>query len=166
MPDGLRVNADDYRRFFEKTKGLDKKVRNQVRRRIRDSARLVAPKIVREGAEPLPDRGGLEAAVVAKAGTPTTSQTSTGVRMVLGRKKGPQIGRMNLGQLRHPVFWVWWQKKSGEWVLSDPNVRKSWKWVDQKIPADGWTEAFEKHAPEIREAVRREMVQILRELEV
>ncbi len=165
MPDGLRVNADDYRRFFEKTKGLDKKVRNQVRKRIRESARLIAPTIVREGAEPLPSGGGLSAAVAA-GGKPTISQTSSGVRMVLGKKKGPQIGRMNDGELRHPVFYVWHQKKSGEWILSDPDDRKSWKWVPQHVPVGTFTAAFKDHSKEVREAVRKEMVQILRELKV
>lgn len=164
MADGLKVNADDYRRFFEKTKGLDKRIRNGVRKRIRESARVIAPKIVAEGVEPLPSGGGLAANIVAKSGGPTVSQTSTGVRMVLGRRKGPQIGRMNAGQLRHPVFFVWHQLKSGEWVLSDPNIRKSWKWVNQTIPAGTFTDAFETHADEVREAVHKEMVTILKEL--
>lgn len=166
MADGLRVHADDYREFFEKTKGLDKRVRNGVRKRIRESAKRVAPKIVRDGAEPMPDRGGLEANIIAKSGGPTISQTSTGVRMVLGRKKGPQIGRMNLGQLRHPVFNVWWMKKSGQWVYSDPKLRFTWWWVDQKIPAGTFTEAFEKNSDEVRDAVVKEMHTILKELKV
>lgn len=145
MADGLRVNADEFTAFAAKTKGLDRKVRNQVRKRIRESVRDFGPDIIKEGAEPLPDRGGAESAVVSKGARPTVTQTSTGIRLVLGKKKGPQIGRMNEGNLRHPVF--------GRKV-----------WVDQSVPSGSWTEAAEKRLPEIRDAVAKEMDEILKEL--
>jgi hypothetical protein len=145
MADGLRINAAEYVRFAALVKTFDRKVRNGIRKRIRESARAFGPEIVQEGAEPLPDRGGVEAAVVAKGRAPTVAQTSTGVRLVLGKKKGPQIGRMNEGNLRHPVF----------------GRRKAW--VDQPVPAGSWTAAAEARLPKLRDAVRAEMESILKE---
>jgi len=162
----FRVHDDDYEAFYRKTKDLDKKVRTRVRKRIAQSARTIAPKIVTEGADGLPSGGGLAANVVAKSGGPTISQKSTGVVLLLGRKKGPQIGRMDKGQLRHPAFMVWWQKKSGQWVFSDPKLRFTWKWVDQKIPAGTFTKAALDHQDEIRDSVADEMTTILKELKV
>lgn len=146
MADGLRINAEEYVAFAAKLKTMEPKIRNGVRKRIRESAKAFGPEIVREGAEPLPDRGGVEAAVVAKGRAPTVAQTSTGVRLVLGKKKGPQIGRMNEGNLRHPVF----------------GQRKAW--VNQPVPAGSWTAAADARLPELREAVRKEMESILKEL--
>lgn len=145
MPDGLKINADDYAAFFAKTNGLDRKLKLRVRRRIRESARKIAPKVIAEGAEPLPSGGGLNANVAAKGRNPTVRQNAAGALVVLGRKKGPQIGRMNAGQLRHPVF----------------GTRK---WVEQTIPAGTWTKAIKDHEPEIQTAVRKEMLAILKEL--
>lgn len=162
----FRVNVRDFEAFAKKTKDVDKKTRTKIRKRLSTAARALAPKIVAEGAEPMPDGGGLEANIVAKSGGPTLKYTSTGVSLVLGRKKGPQIGRMNKGQLRHPVFDIWWQKKSGQWVFSDPKLRFTWKWVDQKIPAGTFTKAAEDHIDEIRDAVRKEMIEIVKELRV
>ena len=164
MADSLRIDADEYAAFAAKLKTMEPKIRNGVRKRIRESAKAFGPEIVREGAEPLPDRGGVEAYVVARGKSPTVAQTSTGVRLVLGKKKGPQIGRMNEGNLRHPVFGVWHKTKSGVSVKSQPHLRWTWKWVGQEVPAGSWTEAAEKHLPEMREAVRKEMESILKEL--
>ena len=164
MADSLRIDAEEYVAFAAKLKTMEPKIRNGVRKRIRESAKAFGPEIVREGAEPLPDRGGVEAYVVARGKSPTVAQTSTGVRLVLGKKKGPQIGRMNEGNLRHPVFGVWHKTKSGVSVKSQPHLRWTWKWVGQEVPAGSWTEAAEKHLPEMREAVRKEMESILKEL--
>jgi hypothetical protein len=160
---GLRIEADDYQRFFTATKAMSGRLRSQIRKRVRDSGRRYGPDIVAEGAEGLPHRGGLSAHVAAKGRNPTVGLTSTGARLMLGKKKGPQIGRMNSGQLRHPVFYVWW-KKGETAVLSVPGDRKTWKWVQQDITPDTFTQAAEKRLPEIRDDVAAEVRAVLREL--
>lgn len=164
MADGLRINAEEYVAFAAKLKTMEPKIRNGVRKRIRESAKAFGPEIVKEGAVPLPDRGGVEAYVVARGKSPTIAQTATGVRLVLGKKKGPQIGRMNEGNLRHPVFGVWHKTKSGVTVKSEPRLRWTWKWVGQDIPAGSWTAAAKDHEDALREAVRKEMDSIMGEL--
>lgn len=163
MADGLRIDASDYERFFQKTKVASGQVRTRTRKRVRDAGRRYGPEIVREGAEGLPRRGGLAEHVVSKGRSPTVSLTSTGARLVLGKKKGPQIGRMDAGQVRHPAFWVWW-KKGDKPVLSVPSDRKTWKWVQQQITGGTFTTAAEKRLPDIRDEVAREMQAVMKEL--
>lgn len=146
MSDGLRVNADEYERFARKVKTVDRVTRNGVRKRLRDSAKQFGPGIVSEGAEELPRRGGLASHVASKGRNPTVSITSTGARLVLGKKKGPQIGRMNDGNLRHPLY----------------GNRK--RWITQSVPAGTFTEAAEKRLPEMRDEVAKELTKILGEL--
>lgn len=140
----VRVNTAEFDAFASKLKGVDKKVRARVRRRLRDSAREFAPEIVSEGADAMP--GGLRDHIVAKGSRPTISQTAAGVRMVLGKKAGPQIGAMNAGGVRHPTY-------------------GHRPWVRQSVEAGSWTEALEKHLPDVREAVVKEVTKIMRELD-
>lgn len=182
MADGLQVNAADYEKFYKETAQMSGRLRTRVRKRVRDSGKKYGREIVEQGAENLPSGGGLADAVAAKGRNPTVALTSTGARLVLGKKKGPQIGRMDEGNLRHPVFYVWWKKGPGrnasalqklghkvglsKAIFSDPKDRKTWKWVAQDIPkAKGsWTKAAEKYLPEIRDDVAREINEVLKEL--
>ena len=177
---GLHVEAGDYERFFQRTKDASGKIRTRMRKQVRDSGRKYGDEIVEQGAEKLPHRGGLDKHVASKGRRPTVSLTSTGARLVLGKKKGPQNGRMNEGNLRHPVFWVWWRKgpKRGaskfqqirhtiglsKAILSDPAKRDTWKWVQQDIPAGTFTDAAEKYLPAIRDDVARAVTEVLKEL--
>lgn len=145
MADGVSVRADDYQQFYRLTKAADSKVRNAARKRIRESAKKYGPEIVAEGSEVMPHRGGLDAYVASKGRNPTVSQTATGARLVLGKKAGPQIGRLNDGNLRHLTF-----------------GRKPWK--PQAVTAGSWTEAAEKRLPQIRDAVAKELDATLKEL--
>jgi len=137
------VNAAEFAAFAAKLKTADRKMRTRLRARIRKVAQAEAAGIVSEGAEGLP--GGLAGHVQAKGARPAVRQTATGVELVLGKKAGPQIGRMNDGNLRHPTF-------------------GHRPWVDQSIPSGTWTEAVEKRAPKLREAVAKEVESIMREL--
>ena len=141
MPES--VNAAEFQAFAAKLKTVDRKVRTRLRKRIRQVAQAEGPDIVAEGAESLP--GGLAGHVVAKGGRPTVRQTANGVELVLGKKAGPQLGRMDEGNLRHPTF-------------GRP------PWVEQSIPAGMFTEAIEKRADKLREGVAKEVDSIMREL--
>lgn len=176
----VRIDASDYDRFFQRTKDASGKIRARTRKRVRDSARRYGPGIVAEGADRLPSGGGLSQHVASKGKSPTVSLTATGARLVLGKKKGPQIGRMDAGLLRHPVFWVYWRKGPSKGasrltrlkaavglspaILSDPKDRTTWKWVAQDIPGGSFTEAAEKRLPDIRDDVAREIHNVLEEL--
>ena len=65
--------------------------------------------------------------------------------MILGKRKGPQIGRMDEGSLRHPTY-----------------GRKPW--VAQSIPAGTFTAALEKRLPDMRDAVAVELHKLIEEL--
>lgn len=176
----VSIDASDYDQFFRRTKEASGKIRTRARKRVRDSARKYGPGIVAEGAEKLPSGGGLAQHVASKGRNPTVSLTSTGARLVLGKKQGPQIGRMDEGNLRHPVFWVYWHKGPAKGasrltrlkaavglspaVLSDPADRSTWKWVAQEIPGGSFTEAAEKRLPDIRDDLAREIHNVLEEL--
>lgn len=148
----VSIHADDYRKFYELTKSADRNIRIAARKRIRESAKRYGTEIVSEGSRAMPRRGGLADYVAAKGHTPTVSQTATGARLVLGKKAGPQIGRMNDGNLRHPLFG---RRKS--------EAGKS-LWVDQSVPAGSWTEAIQKRLPDIRDDVAKELDSVLKEL--
>ncbi len=137
------VQAEDFTRFAAKLKSADRKVRNASRKALREAAKPLAAEIVPEGVEDYP--AGLAAHVVATGGKAIVSQTSTGVRVILGKRKGPQIGRMNAGNLRHPTY-----------------GRKPW--VAQDIPADTFTAALEKRLPDMRDKVAAELQHLMGEL--
>ena len=137
------INADEFKAFAAKLKTVDRKLKTRLRARIRKVALVEGPGIVSEGAEGLP--GGLAGHVQSKGARPTVSQTATGVRLVLGKKAGPQIGLMDQGNLRHPTF-------------GRP------PWVEQAIPAGTFTEAIEKRADKLREGVAKEVETIMGEL--
>lgn len=138
------VQAEDFARFAAKLKGADRKVRNASRKALREAAKPLAAEIVPEGVEDYP--AGLAAHVVATGGKAIVSQTSTGVRVILGRRKGPQIGRMDEGNLRHPTY-------------------GHKPWVAQDIPAGTFTTALEKRVPDMRDAVAAELRELIKELD-
>lgn len=137
------VNAAEFQAFAAKLKTADRKLKARLRRRIRQVALAEGPEIVQEGADGLP--GGLAEHVVAKGARPTVSTTATGVRLVLGKKAGPQIGKLDEGSVRHPTY-------------GRP------PWVEQAIPAGAFTEAIEKRADKLREGVAKEVESIMKEL--
>lgn len=137
------VQAEDFARFAAKLKGADRKVRNASRKALREAAKPLAAEIVPEGVEDYP--AGLAAHVVATGGKAIVSQTSTGVRVILGKRKGPQIGRMDEGSLRHPTY-------------------GHKPWVAQDIPAGTFTTALEKRLPDMRDAVAAELQHLMGEL--
>lgn len=137
------INAAEFTRFAAKLKASDKSVRTRVRRRLREVGREFAPEIIAEGAQTMP--GSLPEHIKEKGSRPLVSQTATGVRLVLGKNAGPQIGRLNEGGLRHPTY-------------GRP------PWVEQSVPAGTWTKALEKRLPVIRDAVAQEVNKIMGEL--
>lgn len=153
MTSGFSIRADDYQEFFRRTKEASGKIRTRMRKRVRDSVKQSANGIVSEGAGKLPHRGGLDDYVAAKGKDPTVSLTATGARLLLGKKAGPQIGRMNKGNLRHPLFG---RKKS--------KAGKS-LWISQSIAEGSWNEAIVERLPRIRDDVAREMDAVLKELQ-
>ena len=137
------VQAEDFARFAAKLKGADRKVRNASRKALREAAKPLAAEIVPEGVEGYP--AGLAAHVVATGGKAIVSQTSTGGRVILGKRKGPQIGRMNSGNLRHPTY-------------------GHKPWVAQDIQAGTFTAALEKRLPDMRDKVAAELQHLMGEL--
>ena len=137
------IDTAEFKAFAAKLKAVEPKVRNHMRKGLREAAKPLAAEVVPEGAEDLPS--GLAAHVVATGGRAIVSQTTTGVRVILGKRKGPQIGRMDEGSLRHPTY-----------------GRKPW--VAQDIPADTFTAALEKRLPDMRDKVAAELQHLMGEL--
>lgn len=137
------VEVEEFKAFAAKLKTIEPKVRNRMRKGLREAAKPLAAEVVPEGAEDLPS--GLAAHVVATGGKAIVSQTSTGVRVILGKRKGPQIGRMNSGNLRHPTY-------------------GHKPWVAQDIQAGTFTAALEKRLPDMRDKVAAELQHLMGEL--
>lgn len=137
------IDTAEFKAFAAKLKAVEPKVRNRMRKGLREAAKPLAAEVVPEGAEDLPS--GLAAHVVATGGKAIVSQTSTGVRVILGKRKGPQIGRMDEGNLRHPTY-------------------GHKPWVAQDIPAGTFTTALEKRLPDMRDAVAVELHKLIEEL--
>lgn len=137
------VQAEDFARFASALKGAERQVRNRMRKALREAAKPLAAEIVPEGVEDYPS--GLAAHVVATGGKAIVSQSSSAVRVILGKRKGPQIGRMDEGSVRHPTY-------------------GHKPWVAQDIPAGTFTEALEKRLPDMRDAVVAELEHLMGEL--
>lgn len=179
----IRVDAAEFAAFTSKVNHMTRQQRSRVNKRIREVATPFGREVVADGAEEMPQRGGLAAHITAK-GKPTISRTATGVRMTLGKKKGPQIGKFDAGQLRHPSFGVWHTpgvattlrrrgliglaaaKSSGKLraVKSIPSDRSTWKWVDQQVPAGTFTKAAVDRLPQVADAVAEEIKTMIEEL--
>ncbi|MBK7823461.1 MAG: hypothetical protein IPJ61_20965 [Tessaracoccus sp.] len=53
MPDGLRINADEWETFYRRTNAVAKDLKSKIRRRMREVVKPLGPDIVREGAADL-----------------------------------------------------------------------------------------------------------------
>lgn len=139
----IGVEAGEFKAFAVKLKAAEREVRLRMRKGLREAAKPLAAEVVPEGVEGFP--GGLAAHVVATGGRAVVSQTTTGVRVILGKHKGPQIGRMDEGSLRHPTY-------------------GHKPWVAQSIPAGTFTKALEKRLPDMRDAVADELRKLMEEM--
>lgn len=140
----LEVGLDDYTKLRGKLQEAgDRKLKARTTRRLRIIAQPMGVEVVREGSQAMPGRGGLRDHLISdgKAGI---SQTGKGVAIRLSSATAG-LAALNRGVLRHPVY-------------------RTGKWVAQSVPADSYTDVFQRKAPEVRAAVAAEIRQVLKEL--
>jgi hypothetical protein len=137
------VGAKDLQRLALAMKGADKDLKKRIRTSLRESAAPIAPEVVKQGAASLPASGGLRARV---------ERYRTGISL-LGGTSNPRIvlrlarlAGYNRGHLRHPVY----------------GNRENW--VGQTVEAHTFTDAFEKHAGEVRERTGAAIQHILNDV--
>ena len=107
------------------------------------------PLVVRDaGAAAMPRRGGLSARVAASTvSLRTAGGLGAGARIevALRTREGYDLGGMDRGLIRHPVF------DTGAWVA-------------QAVPAKAFSNAFDRGAPKVRRALEREIDRALDEI--
>lgn len=146
----FEVGLDDYKKLQAKLATADKKIVRRVRKRLRDIAGPIGRIILEEGAEGMPARGGLRAILQSRSKS-GVSAVKSGVALRLSNKDA-QITMLNKGFVRHPVY-----------ARSD-RTRDQWRWVNQSVPDEAYTKAFESVAPDVRRAIAQEIRTILKEL--
>lgn len=140
----MQVDARGFAEFAAKAKAVEPKVRRGINQSLRDIAKPVGVEAIKAGAAGMPHRGGL-ASRVASRGRVSVTRTATSVRMILGGRKGPWIGRFDEGSLRHPTF-------------------GHAPWRDQQIPAAGFSTPIVEAAPQLSDELAAKVGQIMREL--
>lgn len=133
--DVVVTGADELYAVAKRLRGADKTIRKEMLQAIRTSAKPMLAAARASAAAELPTRGGLNTAV---ARSRFSVQTKTAARTAGVRLKATnphEIGAMNRGRLRHPVF---------------GNRRV---WATQSITPGWWTKPLEAHAPAVRTAV-------------
>lgn len=139
----VSVGMDDYERFRAWAKTADRKIAVGARKRIRAIGGDLAREVMAEGAEGMPAGGGLRERLAG--GKVATQMLAAGVRIRLGAK-GAGVGRIDAtGTVRHPTY----------------GNRKAW--ASTEVEPGTWTKAFEGRADEVREQLRDELQQIIRE---
>lgn len=131
----VHVDASEYMALAAKLKVAPKKLKRDFSKRLNAAARPAMREVVEEGAEQMPHRGGLSA-LVASQGTVTLSRAGWGISAILSNKR-TQLGRLNAGKLRHPLF---------------GNTKH---WYGQTVPEGAFTDAFTKREDEIQREVAK-----------
>lgn len=148
MTEGLRVTgAEDFDRLAAAMRAADKATKRRISARLRKIAKPLAEDVRREGADPMPQRGGLAARLAAASLSVRSSYASRGARVeiALRTRERYALARINEGELRHPVF-------GGK------------AWVEQSVPAGSWTEAILEGGPDVQRELHDEVRHILAEI--
>lgn len=139
----VSVGMDDYERFRAWAKQADRKIAAGQRKRIRQIGAEMAREVMAEGADGMPASGGLRERLAG--GKAAVQMLAAGVRIRLGAK-GAGVGRIDsTGTVRHPTY----------------GNRKAW--ASTEVEPGTWTKAFEGRADEVREQLRDELQDIIRE---
>lgn len=149
MADGVKVQADDYRRLNAAIKALDdRKLARIYRKRLREAAGPLGRLVLEKGAAQMPRRGGLAARLMA---SPVgVSQRSTGIDLWLGSKRKSQVSAINRrGAVRHPVY-----------------GHRDRKWAETKVPEAAFTKALEELGPEATKRLSVVLDDIMKELKL
>ena len=140
----LDVDASEYKAFAQKLKGAEKSVARKLRKRLRDAGKPLAEGVTQDGPEGLPSSGGLADWLRQSKGTVSMTQTRVEIKLSRGGKH--DLGAINRGRLRHPLY---------------GNRRV---WVGQSVEAGTYDKAFDKHAEQALPAIERVLDDIMKEI--
>ena len=141
----VQIDPADYREFSKQLRQAERGIRLAIRKRVREAGKPLSEAVVREGAERMPSRGGLRDQFLRR-GNAKLSQTTTSIRIVLGRR-GSYIGSVDrTGRVRHPLF----------------GDREHW--YTTRVTASTWRDAFEDHKDEAIDTVSKALVDVVKEL--
>lgn len=137
----IRVEGnDDLQKLADALKDAgDKDLQKQVSGALRSVAKPLGERVLRRGAEHMPQRGGLAARVadMGRVGVSASLRGRVASVSVILRNKGVDLRSLDAGMLRHPVF----------------GNRKAW--TAQRIPAGAFTRAFDAEAREAQDAATK-----------
>lgn len=151
---GLRLQGEeDYEEFARALKAAgDKVLSRRVNKAMRDVAKPIGDRILRDGAAKLPHRGGLSSRV---ASTPPalrfrTSANSVYAALVFGgnKRKGIDFRSIDSGVLRHPVFAGRRFVSTG--AFGTGAAKAKWTWVRQEVTPGAFSDELPKHLPTLR----------------
>ena len=150
MADGVRTTgADDLDRIAAALKqAADTDLNKQVSAAMRKVARPLGAKVIEEGSQDMPQRGGLAARIreLGRVGVSNSLRGRvTSVNVIL-KHRGVNLRSLDAGVLRHPVF-------------GNRGV-----WVQQQVPGGAFSRAFEREAPKVRGEVTRAAQDVLEDV--
>lgn len=149
----LDVDVADYKAFSARLKGAEKPVKASLRKRMREAAKPLAEAVAKDGPDGLPSRGGL--ADTLRQARPGLQMTQTRMAIKLTGLKGlrtgktSDLGAINRGRLRHPVY-------------ARPGRKAGW--VNQLVEPGTYDKAIEKHAETALDDIQRVLDDIMEEL--
>ena len=154
----VAVSADTQalKRLRVAMKALDKESKRAVNKTLSAAAQPIRDEFKGEAMATLPGRGGL-AATVAKSRFSVLKRLG-GSRPTLsirirrpksGGQKAVDLGRLNEGRLRHPVYG------------RPDRTRRQWGWVDQTIRAGMWDRTLDKAVPAVQDSLRETVTEAL-----
>ena len=141
MTDDFGVDAAEFERIGAQIKAAGRDLQKVTRKVIGTAAKSAMRDVVKDGSAAMPQRGGLAARLAQSKVAYYPTSDWAGLRVILGTRKRGQLGRINRGLLRHPVF----AGRAGE-------DRKKWTWVPQTVPSGTYVDAINKHIGEIKDA--------------
>jgi len=177
-----RVDASDYTRLAGKLRDADKAIAKQVRAELADAAKPFGEEVIRDGSDGMPRRGGLRE-LLQQGGRVSLRMRSDGVDIALQNRDGVQLGPLNKGSLRHPVFARAGMSSREAGALVDDAVRSTGGrlkygrrravsrvrnagrvWRTQTVTADTYTKAAEQRMDKVRPRVEQAIENALKEL--
>ena len=157
-------------------------IARNVRQALTDAAVPAGEKSIAEGSDSMPARGGLRDRIIA-GGRATVRLRKDSADVTLTNREGIQLGPINKGQLRHPVFArAGMSNAEASRMVSEAVAESGGKlkygmrravsrlrnkgrtWVTQQVPACTYTKAIEGRLDEIRPRVADAVDKALREL--
>lgn len=149
MPDdriGIGVGVTGqakFREFSAKLKLADKDIVTGFRKAVQKALKPLGGKIRESALRVLPKRGGLAARVAA-----ASQRTSIGVNNIrLATKSNYEIGKIDKGVVRHPVF-------------GHMN-----RWVAQEVHPGFWSTPVQEAGPDVRVQVEQVLEDVKRKLD-